>query len=225
MKTCTIDGCTRKTQGRGLCSTHYCEWWRTQKKHTIVCGCCGKTAQVDRPTRKHCSTACGAKVGGAATRLPRPVEVYTGPPWEDPRRTPAHAIATRLLTSGQCRICNTWFVSVYPHITCSDQCQQEYRTRRRQHGKDRRRARKRDAFVENVHRKQVWERDGYRCHLCRKKTDPTKPVPHPRAPTIDHVIPLASGGTHEPSNCRTACFLCNSTKGNRGGGEQLLLIA
>ncbi|MEU2106485.1 HNH endonuclease signature motif containing protein [Nocardia sp. NPDC019255] len=71
----------------------------------------------------------------------------------------------------------------------------------------------------------MFESDGYRCHLCRRKTDPTKVAPHPRSPTIDHVIPLSKGGTHEPSNCRTACFHCNATKGDRGGGEQLLLIA
>ncbi|WP_353962043.1 HNH endonuclease [Mycolicibacterium houstonense] len=94
---------------------------------------------------------------------------------------------------------------------------------RRAH-EERKRARKAGAYVEPVYRKRVFNRDGYRCHLCGKKTDQTKKVPHPKAPTLDHIIPLASGGTHEPSNCRCACFLCNSLKGDRGGGEQLLLI-
>jgi len=90
--------------------------------------------------------------------------------------------------------------------------------------KEKRRAVKRNAFVAKVYRKKVFELDGYRCHLCNKMCDKTKAVPHPRAPTVDHVIPLAAGGTHEPSNCRTACFMCNSVKGDRGGGEQLALI-
>jgi 5-methylcytosine-specific restriction endonuclease McrA len=92
------------------------------------------------------------------------------------------------------------------------------------HGQ-RRRARLADAFVEDVDRLRVFEADGYRCHICRKMTNPARQVPHPKAPTIDHVIPLGRGGTHEPSNCRTACFSCNSSKGDRGGGEQLLLLA
>jgi len=49
-------------------------------------------------------------------------------------------------------------------------------------------------------------------------------VPHPKAPTIDHVIPLAQGGTHEPLNCRAAHFLCNSLKSHQGHGDQMLLL-
>jgi len=51
-------------------------------------------------------------------------------------------------------------------------------------------------------------------------------VPHPLAPTIDHLIPLADGGSDSPANVATAHFLCNSTKGERhgGGGDQLTLI-
>lgn len=68
-------------------------------------------------------------------------------------------------------------------------------------------------------------RHGYKKGCRGGKTDPTKAAPHPNSPTIDHVIPLAQGGTHEPPNCRTACFQCNSHKGDRGGGEQMLLVA
>jgi len=75
-----------------------------------------------------------------------------------------------------------------------------------------------------VRRYQIHERDRWRCHLCGKKVNREVVAPHPKAPTIDHVIPLAKGGTHEPANCRTAHFLCNSTKGSGGSGEQLMLI-
>lgn len=90
---------------------------------------------------------------------------------------------------------------------------------------ERRKARQKNAFVADVNRGRVFEADGYRCHLCGLLTERDKKVPHPKAPTIDHVIPLHVGGTHEPSNCRTAHFRCNHLKGARGGGEQLLLIA
>lgn len=87
-----------------------------------------------------------------------------------------------------------------------------------------RRSRLKEAFRDTVDRQAVFEADGYRCHLCGKKTNPRKKAPHPKAPTVDHIVPVSVGGTHEPANCRTACFLCNSKKGNRGGGEQLLLM-
>lgn len=87
----------------------------------------------------------------------------------------------------------------------------------------RRRARALAAFIEDVPRFEVFQRDGYRCHLCNRKTNPAKTVPHPRAPTIDHIIPLSKGGKHDRWNCRTACYRCNASKCNRGGGEQFIL--
>jgi hypothetical protein len=41
---------------------------------------------------------------------------------------------------------------------------------------------------------------------------------------MDHVIPLAKGGTHEPANVRCAHFLCNALKGDGAMGEQMLLF-
>ena len=90
--------------------------------------------------------------------------------------------------------------------------------------KAKRRAVKKSAFVENVYRRKVFERDGWRCQLCRKPVKRDAVVPHPKAPVLDHIIPLAAGGTHEPANVQCAHYLCNSLKGDRGGGEQLLLI-
>lgn len=100
---------------------------------------------------------------------------------------------------------------------CSDQCQVNAAWHRR-------RAREKGAFVEDVPRVEVFAADGYRCHICGRMTDKTKVVPHLKAPTIDHIVPLARGGKHERSNCRTACFSCNAKKQDRGGGEQFALV-
>lgn len=131
--------------------------------------------------------------------------------------------------AGGCVICRSTIVCRQEpqraKIVCSVECRKIRNAEAARRHKAIRKAVKRGATrTEKVYRKRVFERDGYRCHLCRRLTDRTKAVPHPRAPTIDHVIPLAAGGTHEPSNCRTACFICNCRKSNRGGGEQLLLI-
>ena len=123
-----------------------------------------------------------------------------------------------------CAICGRTFVTVYTISTCSDSCAEEKRRDDRRMSKDRRRARKRDAFVAPVSPRKIFERDKWRCHICRKKVSQTKVVPHPRAATIDHLVPLAADGTHEPANVATACFACNCLKGDRGGNEQLALI-
>ena len=91
-------------------------------------------------------------------------------------------------------------------------------------GADRRRAQILSAFVEDVDPARVFEADGYRCYGCGRKCLKGAPNNHLLQPTIDHVVPLSKGGTHEYANCRTMCRQCNCTKGNRGGGEQLLLI-
>lgn len=87
-----------------------------------------------------------------------------------------------------------------------------------------RKARKRDAFVERVYRKRIFERDGWKCQLCGRAVRREALVPDPLAPTLDHILPLSAGGKHEPKNVQCAHFMCNSIKGNRSQGEQLRLV-
>lgn len=179
-------------------------------------------------TAKYCSQTCQyVVIHPPATRVRRPplsTRVKTA------RRKSARAArgvrGTRRWTSGQCRVCSTWFVSQHGDVTCGADCSQQHQLNRRNDKGHNYRARKVAAFVEKVYRKRVFDADGYRCHLCGQLTDRTKKVPHPRAPTIDHVIPLAVGGKHEPGNCRTACFLCNCTKRDVvAAAQQLALTA
>lgn len=205
---------------------------RRQKLKTITCEQCGGLGQVQlRASGRFCSADCSRKFmcgqwDRTKKRGPRPksteLAVYrsTLVPHE-----PVHMRTASRLTSGRCRECSSWFVSEHLDVTCSPECKEDRARHRRRLAEDRRRARLRGAFRSDVDPKKVFAADGYRCHLCNKMTDRAKAVPHPRAPTVDHVIPLASGGFHEPVNCRTAHFMCNSVKGDRGGGEQMLLIA
>ncbi|AXH46941.1 HNH endonuclease [Mycobacterium phage Aminay] len=232
VKLCNIDTCQRPVLGRGMCPSHYNAWNRAQRRHTIVCAECGQTAQVDRSDRILCGNACrmerarkaaaaANRAAGWAARAARSQLVpYTGPPYVAPVRT---VQGKGLWTSGQCRVCGAWFTSQHLDVTCSPECWHQRMAEMTREHKQRRRARKRNAYVAPVNRRKVFEADGYRCHICRRRCDKTKPAPHPRSPTIDHVIPLAAGGTHEPANCRTACFQCNAVKGDRGSGEQFAL--
>lgn len=71
---------------------------------------------------------------------------------------------------------------------------------------------------------EIAERDKWKCSLCGGRVLKSKSSPHPRSASLDHVIPLSLGGAHDPSNVSLAHLLCNTTKSNRGGGEQLALI-
>jgi endogenous inhibitor of DNA gyrase (YacG/DUF329 family) len=79
----------------------------------------------------------------------------------------------------------------------------------------RRAERERDAYRANVSPRRIYERDRWICQLCGDPVDCVAEVPSPLAPTLDHIVPLARGGTHEPANVQLAHFLCNSRKGDR----------
>ena len=89
-----------------------------------------------------------------------------------------------------------------------------------------RRARQKNAYVSRVSTKKIYERDKGICQICGKPIDLKCKPPHPMSLSIDHIIPLSLGGTHQPSNVQIAHMICNATKGNRiiDGGEQLRLL-
>jgi hypothetical protein len=242
-KQCSSEGCQRRAVAKGMCQPHRSGLWRqeqaakgiSRKRYpsnakSKACIHCGSAFKTTTSATRYCKD-CFKKQRWKSTRSHELV-VYTGPVFVRKPKINKNPIprSKRKFKSGSCKTCGTWFITLNMDVTCSLKCQKAWQKKNpsaveaKRVAKDRRRARKRNAFVENVYRKKVFEADGYRCHLCNQKTDPTKKVPHPRSPTLDHIIPLAAGGTHEPSNCRTACFLCNALKGDRGGGEQLLLI-
>lgn len=79
----------------------------------------------------------------------------------------------------------------------------------------RRRARMSGAsIIEFVNPTAVFERDGWRCYLCRCNTprELQGSQHRPNAPSMDHVIPVAAGGEHSYANLRCACRACNSAK-------------
>lgn len=95
---------------------------------------------------------------------------------------------------------------------------------RRRDAYHRRRALKKGASTgEPVVFAVIAERDKHRCGICRGKVS-NVPWPHPLSASLDHVVPLSKGGAHDPANIQLAHLGCNSTKGNRGGNEQLALF-
>jgi predicted nucleic acid-binding Zn ribbon protein len=196
------------------CASLSARWTRT-------CHGCGKEWQALAPTALWCSEACRVLVGQRKRALHAQVVPWSSPAgWVHPRYRVVAAVLTplrRCWYAGRCACCNDWFIHDLPQTaTCSPKCQ-------RRMAKARRRALKKAAFVAPVSPRKIFDRDSWTCRLCRKPVLRSAVAPHPLAPTVDHIVPLDAGGTHEPSNVQCAHFLCNSRKGNRGGGQLLLI--
>lgn len=193
--------------------------------YTRACAYCGATYTTHTKATQYCSathsTYHRAGYSPATTLAP-----YVAPPRVRTTTAPTLVVnGEGKYIAAKCIVCNTSFITRSAiENTCSTECKRERKREWRRNSKHTRRARKKNAFVANVYRTKTFERDGYRCHICKAKTNPNAKVPNPKAPTLDHLIPLSKGGTHEPSNVATACFRCNHLKADRGTGDQLLLF-
>ncbi len=58
-------------------------------------------------------------------------------------------------------------------------------------------------------RRQVTERDGRRCAYCRSPLVVGIPM------VVEHIVPLAAGGTSVADNLCLSCYRCNEFKGPR----------
>ena len=59
--------------------------------------------------------------------------------------------------------------------------------------------------VTNKMRFYIYNRDGYRCCKCHRKTNDLE---------IDHIWPIAKGGKTTLDNLQTLCHRCNARKGD-----------
>jgi 5-methylcytosine-specific restriction endonuclease McrA len=64
-------------------------------------------------------------------------------------------------------------------------------------------------------RDELARRDGYVCGLCCLPVDMALVYPDPGFGSIDHVVPVARGGSNDLSNLQLAHLSCNLRKGDR----------
>lgn len=76
----------------------------------------------------------------------------------------------------------------------------------------RRRARKAGVAVQRLDLGYVWSRDRGLCWICGAAVDRELRWPDSYSPTLDHVIPLAKGGSHVLGNVALAHARCNMSK-------------
>ena len=232
---CVVDGCERGVRARGLCSGHYNQQYQPNRHRSYAkeCEWCGASHSSSRSTWRFCSLLCrdgwrALVAGKNVCELPESHRAHQR--WRDPDRLlPAvrvvapvlpRPVAARRWVGGKCAHCGKWYIAEDYSASaryCSLRCARSV-------AKHRYRARKKSAYVADVWAVQIFVRDRWRCQLCGRAVRRDVSAPHPKAAVLDHIIPLAVGGTHEPANVQLAHFLCNSRKGARPVGEQLLLI-
>lgn len=136
-----------------------------------------------------------------------------------------HASLLSPIEYGECARCGGVFVRRLHRLGtyCSPRCSKRARKHARRHIH---RSTARRGEVITI--RKLAERDHWRCGICGKAVPKNRTVPHPRAATVDHVIPLDPDhrGTHTWDNVQLAHFECNWRKssGYVAHGEQLRLL-
>jgi 5-methylcytosine-specific restriction endonuclease McrA len=116
-------------------------------------------------------------------------------------------------TKYNCSSCGVEYLSTKMNkgvcAICRDK-QQKKSDSSKQARKAAKRARKR-IVTQSVNVDLIYKRDGYKCVECKSKVVKSKTY-KPNQATIDHIIPIAKGGSHTIDNLQTMCQSCNSKK-------------
>jgi 5-methylcytosine-specific restriction endonuclease McrA len=147
-----------------------------------------------------------------------------------PRKTCSDACrkkrTDRRIETTNCRKCGNPYRSRYGGAGyCSLSCVRKWPSEKeanRAH-EHRRRARLKQAFVEDVSERDIFERDNWRCGICGHKINKSLPTGHKMAASLDHIVPIARGGKHAEYNLQASHWVCNSRKSAFGKGDQLRL--
>lgn len=153
-----------------------------------ACNYCGTTFTPRHPKQVSCSRACKEAQRNARDRQTR--------------------LATKAEAARACVVCGKPLPSSAraDKRYCGDSCT---RRARKHIGNAQRRMRVPDQ-MEAISRADVYARDDWVCQLCGDPVDPEREYPDPLAASLDHVVPLSRGGTHESTNLQLAHLGCNA---------------
>lgn len=186
---CEIPGCTTSHYARNLCQPHYLRWYTfgdasIRLNHDVVGGKrVCPSCQQDLPLAEF---ATDRRRSGGRSIYCTPCAVQKSNSWRDANPEKARESKRKWQAS------NPEAVLEVVH---------------------RRRSRKLSAWVEDVSRIVLMERDSWQCGICGGQIEKTSRAPHPLSPSIDHIIPISRGGEHSYANTQAAHLQCNIRKG------------
>ncbi len=161
---------------------------RQSKTVTRTCVRCGKEFQcLSTQPNKYCSQECRS--------------------WKPPKTRIKKIKPEPIKYVRTCKVCGAEFVTTKSNKKC---CSVECSRRNENHKHDHRLDGK--VIDNDITLVKVAKRDKNVCQLCGKKVDWSADYNSDDYPSIDHVIPLASGGLHEWGNVQLAHRGCNSVK-------------
>lgn len=184
---------------------------RHQPNRSRACPDCG-TVRISRRAR---CPKCRGKAERTMAPCPRCGREFW--PWANgkhPRKTcgckavPKPSYVPRPLVVLRCAWCDAEFASKVGTKFCSVACRKKA-TSARKH------LRRRGLRRGQVHISAAFlaKRDGAVCALCGGLVDMTLRSPNKMSATVDHIVPISSGGQHVESNAQLAHYGCNSRKG------------
>jgi len=196
-----------KSDGTVECRCRFCGMvstitWQSVRKHKAVCRYC-KTDERERANKQK--------------KLKRQTEIIER---QERKRIEKEERESkrRLETENKIHPCPVCGTMTDRRVYCSDKCANKADNKRRD---VRRRKRIQTSMVDaDITVESLFRRDGGVCYLCGKTCRLDDYIVRDGTfiagdwyPSIDHVIPLAHGGSHSWNNVRLAHRLCNSIKG------------
>ena len=227
--TCATPDChnmptRRASQQCGTCAreTRLRASWRNAGKPCVECG-----VPLGRYQGKYCSIRCSNRAKRRKDRKRNPDKRKARRKrqkkiQQERRRLEKNELRSRGAFVKQCPVCDATFDSFTNKGRLKTYCTKRCENKAQGH---RRRARKRNAFIEVVSVKKLLKWQDGRCYHCNCKIRLDVGAPHPKSLTLDHLIPLVLGGEHSYVNTVASCWNCNCTmKGTKAINEQLKLV-
>lgn len=244
LKQCSVEGCNEHVAGRSLCSTHYSRWLKkgTAERPCKTCGeevfGFGQAEYCSDECRPTCSFSdCQRLCDGNSSLCKihrRGVYHYGRLPnneWTKDRTcvvcgTESTQKRYRKVCSGKCRQLLSRNGGIPPLmikqcVKCTGFIDLTIT------GKSGRKKRADTKFCEPCKKSRVLphqmsvtelaDRDGTKCGICSTDIDMALVFPDTMRASVDHVIPVARGGSNDPDNLQIAHLHCNLIKHDREG--------
>lgn len=203
---------------------------------TFPCPCCANAQKTEKAIEKttHLCEVCGQALLGRRAGVKYCSDICS-------KVAAAHQYHEKRVCERKCRYCGNVFIPKLKGMWayCSEDCFAKQKADLRKQHKHIRRAKKwNNGDVDyGISLTKLIKRDKNICHICGLRCDKGDYTTDANGnyiiggkhPSIDHVMPLANGGTHTWDNVKLAHCMCNSLKSNntcyeRSNGQMALAI-